>query len=56
MAAERAAAGLQDAATYLREHDAAEMWGDVESYVKRYPGRSVLMAVATGLVVGRILR
>jgi ElaB/YqjD/DUF883 family membrane-anchored ribosome-binding protein len=56
MAAEKAAQGLQEAAGYLREHEAAEIWQDVEGYVKQHPGRSVLMAVGAGLLVGRILR
>ena len=56
VAAEKAAEGVQEAAGYLREHDAAEIWEDVEGYVKQRPGRAVLVAAATGLIVGRILR
>ena len=56
VAAEKAAEGMQEAAGYLREHDAAEIWEDVEGYVKQHPGRSVLVAAAAGLIVGRILR
>lgn len=56
MAAERAAEGMQSAAGYLREHDTAEVWQDVERYVRQNPVRSVLGAVAAGFVVGRILR
>jgi hypothetical protein len=56
MAAERAAEGMQSAAGYLREHDSAEIWQDVEHYVQRYPVRSLVGAIATGFIVGRILR
>jgi len=56
MAAGAAADTMQQAAGYLRSRDTGEMWGDVEHYVRDHPGRSVLMAVAAGLVVGRVLR
>jgi ElaB/YqjD/DUF883 family membrane-anchored ribosome-binding protein len=47
---------MQEAAGYLREHDAAEIWEDVEGYVKQHPGRAVLVAAAAGLIFGRMLR
>jgi hypothetical protein len=56
VAAERAAEGMQSAAGYLRGHDSSEIWQDVEHYVHRYPVRSLLGAIATGFLVGRILR
>ena len=56
MAAGAAADTMQQAAGYLRSHETAEVWDDVERYVRQHPGRSVLMAVAAGLVVGRVLR
>lgn len=56
MAAGAAADGMQQAAGYLRTHETAEMWEDVERYVREHPGRSVLAAIAAGVVVGRILR
>lgn len=56
MAAGAAADGMQQAAGYLRTHETAEIWEDVERYVRAHPGRSVLAAIAAGLVVGRIMR
>ena len=56
MAAERSAEGMQSAAGYLRQHDSAEIWQDVEHYVQQYPVRSLLGAIATGFIVGRMLR
>ncbi len=47
---------MQEAAGYLREHEAAEVWGGITSYVKHYPGRTALAAVTAGIVFGRILR
>jgi ElaB/YqjD/DUF883 family membrane-anchored ribosome-binding protein len=55
-AADRAADGMQAAAGYLHEHDTAEIWDDVERYVRDHPMQSVAAAVATGILVGRILR
>jgi ElaB/YqjD/DUF883 family membrane-anchored ribosome-binding protein len=54
--AERAAQGMQAAAGYLQEHDTAEIWDDLEQYVKTHPLQSVAAAVAAGLVIGRALR
>jgi ElaB/YqjD/DUF883 family membrane-anchored ribosome-binding protein len=54
--AERAAQGMQAAAGYLKEHDTAEVWDDLEQYVKAHPMQSVAVAVAAGLVIGRALR
>ena len=54
--AERAAQGMQAAAGYLKEHDTAEVWDDLEQYVRTHPMQSVAVAVAAGLVIGRALR
>jgi hypothetical protein len=55
-AAGRAASGMQGAATYLRAHETSEIWGDVESYVRKHPARSLLMAIVTGAILARIFR
>jgi hypothetical protein len=55
-AAGRAASGMQEAATYLRAHEASEIWADAERYVRQHPGRSLLMAVVTGAMLARIFR
>jgi len=54
--AERAAQGMQAAAGYLKEHETAEVWDDLEQYVKAHPMQSVAVAVAAGLVIGRAMR
>jgi hypothetical protein len=56
MASGMAADGMRETAGYLREHDTSQIWEDVEQYVQRYPGRSVIAAIAAGVIVGRILR
>jgi hypothetical protein len=47
---------LEATAHYVRDHDMAAMMGDVEGLVKRYPGQSLLAAVAFGFLMGRALR
>ncbi len=55
-AAEGAMEGMQSAAGYLRRHDSAEIWHDVGHYVRHYPVRSLLGAIAMGFLVGRVLK
>jgi ElaB/YqjD/DUF883 family membrane-anchored ribosome-binding protein len=55
-AAEKAAQGMHAAAGYLKEHETAEVWDDIEQYVKTHPMQSVALAIAGGVVIGRILR
>ncbi len=55
-ATDYAADGMRDAAKYLRNNEAEEIWDDLERYVKRYPGRSMIAAIAAGVIVGKILR
>jgi len=51
-----AAEGVQNTATYLRDHDARQMMGDVENVVRKHPGQSLLVAAAVGFLVGRAFR
>ncbi|TAK80487.1 MAG: hypothetical protein EPO16_00640 [Dehalococcoidia bacterium] len=55
-AAGRAAQGMHVAAEYLEHHETAEIIDDVEQYVRTHPMRSLTAAVATGFIVGRVLR
>ncbi|MFN8585068.1 MAG: DUF883 C-terminal domain-containing protein [Dehalococcoidia bacterium] len=55
-AMERAADGMGAAAGYLKEHETGEIWDDLERYVREHPMQAVAAAVATGIVVGRVLR
>jgi ElaB/YqjD/DUF883 family membrane-anchored ribosome-binding protein len=52
----KVAAGMESAATYLKEHNTTEMWNDLELYAKEHPGQALAGAVVTGFVLGRILR
>jgi len=54
--ADKAAAGMERTAQYLRDRGTAEMWDDVEAYVRVHPVQGIAGAVAAGFIVGRILR
>jgi hypothetical protein len=41
---------------YIRDHDVQAMIGDVENVVRRYPGRSLLIAAGVGFLLGRALK
>lgn len=55
-AMEKAAGGVEAAAGYLKEHETGEIWDDLERYIREHPMQAVAAAVATGIVVGRVLR
>jgi hypothetical protein len=47
---------IDASARYMREHDAGEMLEDVRDTVRTHPGKSLLAALAIGLLVGRAFR
>lgn len=55
-ATEKVAAGMENAATYLRDHSTNDIWADVEYYVREHPTQAVAGAVVAGFLLGRILR
>jgi len=55
-AARSVASGMERSATYLREHDFSDMQMDVENFVRRHPGQSLIAAVAAGFLLGQALR
>lgn len=52
----RVADSMEKTATYLRDHDSAELLDDIEKYVREHPVQAVAGAVIGGFVIGRILR
>jgi ElaB/YqjD/DUF883 family membrane-anchored ribosome-binding protein len=58
-AAEKAGDVIQDragaAAGYIEHRSMGDAWSDVRAYVRRHPGRALLIAVAGGLLVGKIM-
>lgn len=51
-----AADRFQNTADYLRETDLDRIIDDVQSFVKRYPGRSLAIAGVLGFLIARGLR
>jgi hypothetical protein len=52
----QASAMLEQSADYVRDLDFAEVEASVRDYVKKNPGRSLLIVGITGLVLGAALR
>jgi len=55
-AAHAVASGMEKSASYLREHDLNAMRSDAELFVRRHPGRSLIVAAAVGFLLGQTLR
>ncbi len=55
-AAHRVADGMETAASYLREHDFADMRDDVVNVCRKYPVQTLISAVAVGFLLGRAVR
>lgn len=51
-----AGARLDETARYVREHDAEQMMDDMRTVVRAHPGKSLVAALAVGLLVGRAFR
>ena len=51
-----AADRMQATAEYVRDHDVQRMTADVEAFVRRRPGQSLLAAAAVGFLIGRAFR
>lgn len=51
-----AADRMQATADYVRDHDVQRMTADVEAFVRRRPGQSLLAAAAVGFLIGRAFR
>jgi ElaB/YqjD/DUF883 family membrane-anchored ribosome-binding protein len=47
---------LDESADYLKQLDMKQVEASVSDYVRRNPGRSLLIAGAAGLVIGAILK
>lgn len=52
----RLADGMESTAGYLRDHEAAEIWSDLESFVKEHPVQAAVTAAVAGFLVARLVR
>lgn len=48
--------GMESTAGYLREHEASEIWSDLESFVKDHPVQAAVTAAVAGFLVARLVR
>lgn len=54
--AHKTADGMQATAEYVRQHNLQDMASDVNTFVRKSPGKSLLAAIAAGFLIGRTLR
>jgi hypothetical protein len=52
----RAAGSAQRAATYVKSSSAQELMAEVDRLIRRRPGSSLLVALAAGYLIGKVLR
>lgn len=52
----RVADGLDKTSVYLREHEAQEIWTDVEKFVKEHPMQAAVGAAVAGYIVAKVLK
>ena len=51
-----AADRMENAAAYVRDHNARDMASDLEQFVRSHPGQSLAVAAVFGFLLGRVLR
>jgi ElaB/YqjD/DUF883 family membrane-anchored ribosome-binding protein len=54
--AHSAADKMEATAEYVREHDVQDMMADLENFVRRHPGQSLVAAAAVGFFLGRAFK
>ena len=52
----RVADGLDKTSQYLRDHEAQEIWTDVEQFVKDHPMQAAVGALVAGYVVAKVMK
>jgi ElaB/YqjD/DUF883 family membrane-anchored ribosome-binding protein len=52
----RVADSLEKTSTYLRDHEATEIWTDVERFVQQHPIQAAVGAAVAGYVVAKVLK
>ena len=52
----RVADGLDKTSQYLRDHEAQEIWSDVEQFVKDHPLQAAAGAAVAGYVVAKLMK
>lgn len=52
----RVADGLDKTSMYLRDHEAQEIWTDVEKFVKEHPMQAAVGAALAGYIVAKVIK
>jgi ElaB/YqjD/DUF883 family membrane-anchored ribosome-binding protein len=52
----RVADSLDKTSGYLREHEAQEIWTDVEKFVREHPMQAAVTAAVAGYVVAKVMK
>ena len=52
----RVADSLDKTSQYLRDHEATEIWSDVERFVQQHPMQAAVGAAVAGYVVAKVLK
>ena len=52
----RVADGLDRTSQYLRDHEAQEIWNDVERLIKEHPVQAAVSAAVAGYVVAKLVK
>jgi ElaB/YqjD/DUF883 family membrane-anchored ribosome-binding protein len=47
---------IDRSAGYLRAHSTAEMWDEVEHYMREHPTRALVDAVVAGFLIAKVIR
>jgi ElaB/YqjD/DUF883 family membrane-anchored ribosome-binding protein len=55
-AAQTVADRVEEASSYLRQHEVSDIVSDLENYVRTHPTESLIAALAAGFLLGRALR
>jgi len=55
-AAHKVADGIDTTASYIEDHDFADMGEDVMDVARRHPGKAIVASIALGFLMGRALR
>jgi ElaB/YqjD/DUF883 family membrane-anchored ribosome-binding protein len=53
--AQGAAEKIDQTSEYIRRHDASAVVNDVTQAIRRYPGRAIVVSLAVGFLLGRLL-
>jgi ElaB/YqjD/DUF883 family membrane-anchored ribosome-binding protein len=48
--------GIKEKATQMKQKSLEDLWGGARDYVKENPGKTILVSLGVGILIGSILR